>query len=167
MKENSLKPNFREFLKSQVEAGLPVFFDGGIGTMIQKSGYTDYDIPEDLSIEKPEIIENIHKQYLEAGANVLTANTFGALPLKLISAKYTCRQYIEAEIALQKKCVQEAEAAGNTRPHYISWDTSQIGRLLEPMGDLTFDQAYETYKEAAVIAEKAGAELAIIETMAD
>ena len=167
MKTDSSKPNFREFLKSQVEAGLPVFFDGGIGTMIQKTGYTDYDIPEDLSIEKPEIIEDIHKQYLEAGANVLTANTFGALPLKLISAKYTCKEYIEAEIALQKKCVKEAEAAGNTRPHYISWDTSQIGRLLEPMGDLTFDQAYETYKEAAVIAEKAGAELAIIETMAD
>ena len=167
MNKNAPKPNFREFLKSQVEAGLPVFFDGGIGTMIQKSGYTDYDIPEDLSIEKPEIIEDIHKQYLEAGANVLTANTFGALPLKLISAKYTCKEYIEAEIALQKKCVQEAEAAGNTRPHYISWDTSQIGRLLEPMGDLTFDQAYETYKEAAQIAENAGAELAIIETMAD
>ncbi|MBQ8678453.1 MAG: homocysteine S-methyltransferase family protein [Treponema sp.] len=167
MNKNAPKPNFREFLKSQVEAGLPVFFDGGIGTMIQKTGYTDYDIPEDLSIEKPEIIEDIHKAYLEAGANVLTANTFGALPLKLISAKYTCKEYIEAEIALQKKCVQEAEAAGNTRPHYISWDTSQIGRLLEPMGELTFDQAYETYKEAAQIAENAGAELAIIETMAD
>ncbi|MBR1536146.1 MAG: homocysteine S-methyltransferase family protein [Treponema sp.] len=167
MNKNAPKPNFREFLKSQLEAGLPVFFDGGIGTMIQKSGYTDYDIPEDLSIEKPEIIEDIHKAYLEAGANVLTANTFGALPLKLISAKYTCKEYIEAELALQKKCVQEAEVAGNTRPHYISWDTSQIGRLLEPMGDLTFDQAYETYKEAAQIAENAGAELAIIETMAD
>ncbi|WP_296321256.1 homocysteine S-methyltransferase family protein [Treponema sp. UBA3813] len=167
MNKNAPKPNFREFLKSQLEAGLPVFFDGGIGTMIQKTGYTDYDIPEDLSIEKPEIIEDIHKAYLEAGANVLTANTFGALPLKLISAKYTCKEYIEAEIALQKKCLQEAEAAGNTRPHYISWDTSQIGRLLEPMGDLTFDQAYETYKEAALIAENAGAELAIIETMAD
>ena len=48
----SKKPTFREFLKSQVEAGLPVFFDGGIGTMIQKTGFTDYDIPEDISIEK-------------------------------------------------------------------------------------------------------------------
>ncbi|MBQ9207231.1 MAG: homocysteine S-methyltransferase family protein [Treponema sp.] len=162
-----MKPNFREFLHSQIEAGLPVFFDGGIGTMIQKTGYTDYDIPEDLSIEKPEIIKDIHLQYLAAGANVLTANTFGALPLKLVSAKYSCKEYIEAEIALQKECVAEAEAAGNTRPHYISWDTSQIGRLLEPMGDLTFDEAYETYKEAAMIAEAAGAEIAIIETMAD
>ena len=135
--------------------------------MIQKTGYTDYDIPEDLSIEKPEIIADIHRAYLEAGANVLTANTFGALPLKLISAKYSCAQYIEASLAIQKKCIAEAEAAGNVRPHFASWDTSQIGRLLEPMGDLTFDEAYETYKEAAVIAEKAGAELAIIETMAD
>ena len=163
----SKKPTFREFLKSQVEAGLPVFFDGGIGTMIQKTGFTDYDIPEDISIEKPEIIEDIHKAYLRAGANVITANTFGALPLKLISAKYSCKEYIEAEIALEKKCIEEIEAEGNTRPHYASWDTSQIGRLLEPMGELTFDEAYETYKEAAMIAEKAGAEIAIIETMAD
>ena len=167
MNKNCKKPTFREFLKSQVEAGLPVFFDGGIGTMIQKTGFTDYDIPEDISIEKPEIIEDIHKQYLRAGANVITANTFGALPLKLISAKYSCKEYIEAEIALEKKCIAEVEAEGNTRPHYASWDTSQIGRLLEPMGDLTFDEAYETYKEAAIIAEKAGAEIAIIETMAD
>lgn len=163
----SKKPTFREFLKSQVEAGLPVFFDGGIGTMIQKTGFTDYDIPEDISIEKPEIIEDIHKAYLRAGANVITANTFGALPLKLISAKYSCKEYIEAEIALEKKCIEEIEAEGNTRPHYASWDTSQIGRLLEPMGELTFDEAYETYKEAAMIAEAAGAEIAIIETMAD
>ena len=162
-----MKQDFRTFLKSQIDAGLPVFFDGGIGTMIQKTGCTDYDIPEDLSIERPQIIKDIHRQYLDAGANVLTANTFGALPLKLTSAKYSCRQYIEAEIALQKECVDEAEKAGNTRPHFISWDTSQIGRLLEPMGDLTFDEAYETYKEAAVIAEEAGAQLAIIETMAD
>ena len=167
MNKNEAKPTFREFLKSQVESGLPVFFDGGIGTMIQKTGFTDYDIPEDISIEKPEIIEDIHKAYLRAGANVITANTFGALPLKLISAKYSCKEYIEAEIALEKKCIEEIEAEGNTRPHYASWDTSQIGRLLEPMGDLTFDQAYETYKEAAMIAEKAGAEIAIIETMAD
>lgn len=166
-KPTFVKPCFREFLKSQVEAGLPVFFDGGIGTMIQKTGFTDYDIPEDISIEKPEIIEDIHKQYLRAGANVITANTFGALPLKLISAKYSCKEYIEAEIALEKKCIAEVEAEGNTRPHYASWDTSQIGRLLEPMGDLTFDEAYETYKEAAIIAEAAGAEIAIIETMAD
>ena len=166
-KATFVKPSFREFLKSQLEAGLPVFFDGGIGTMIQKTGFTDYDIPEDISIEKPEIIEDIHKAYLRAGANVLTANTFGALPLKLISAKYSCKEYIEAEIALEKKCIEEIEAEGNTRPHYASWDTSQIGRLLEPMGELTFDEAYETYKEAAMIAEKAGAEIAIIETMAD
>ena len=158
MNKNCMKPTFREFLKSQVEAWLPVFFDGGIGTMIQKIGFTDYDIPEDISIEKPEIIEDIHKAYLRAGANVITVNTFGALPLKLISAKYSCKEYIEAEIALKKKCIAEVEAEGNTRPHYASWDTSQIGRLLEPMGDLTFDEAYKTYKEAAVIAENAGAE---------
>lgn len=162
-----MKQNFRAFLQSRVESGLPIFVDGGIGTMIQKTGFTDYDIPEDLSIEHPELIKDIHRQYLAAGATILTANTFGALPLKLGGARYSCREYIEAGIKLQKECIDEAEQSGNTRPHYVSWDTSQTGRLLEPMGDLPFDEAYETFREAAVIAEAAGAEIAIIETMSD
>lgn len=162
-----MKQSFKDFLNQQIEAGLPIFFDGGMGTMIQKTGYTDYDIPEDLCFDRPDIIKSIHSQYLAAGANVLTANSFGALPLKVESEKYTCKQYIEEAIKLEKECVSEAEAGGNNRPHFVSWDTSQIGRLLEPMGDLTFDQAYDCYKEAAIIAENAGADLAIVETMAD
>ncbi|MBQ0052523.1 MAG: homocysteine S-methyltransferase family protein [Treponema sp.] len=158
---------FTEFLNSQIEKGLPVFFDGGMGTMIQKTGFSDYDIPEDLCLDRPDIIKDIHSQYLAAGVNVLTANSFGALPLKLISAKYSCKEYIETAIKIEKECVSEAEKNGNNRPHFVSWDTSQIGRLLEPMGELTFDEAYNCYKEAAIIAENAGADLAIVETMAD
>lgn len=162
-----MKKNFLDFLAEKTDAGLPIFFDGGMGTMIQKTGFSDYDIPEDLNFTRPDIIKNIHSMYLEAGANVLTANSFGALPLKNEGTKYTFDKYISEAIKLEKECVAEAEKNGNTRPHFVSWDTSQIGRLLEPMGDLTFDEAYENYKEAALVAEKAGAELVIIETMAD
>jgi 5-methyltetrahydrofolate--homocysteine methyltransferase len=162
-----MKKTFREYLNEQNDKGLPVFFDGGMGTMIQEAGITDYNIPEDVSIEHPEVIKSIHRKYLDAGANVLTANTFGALPLKLKDARYSCKEYIEAAARLMKEAVKEAEESGNTRPHYIGWDTSQIGRLLEPMGDLTFDEAYDTYRETAVLAEKNGFELAIVETMAD
>lgn len=162
-----MKQSFRDFLQNQISQHLPLFMDGGMGTMIQRSGITDYDIPEDVTIEHPSVIKDIHKQYLKAGANILTANTFGALPLKLSNARYNTKQYIDAAAKVMKEAVAEIEADGNTTPHYIGWDTSQIGRLLEPMGNLTFDKAYETYKEAAILAEKAGFELAIVETMAD
>ncbi|MBQ7158777.1 MAG: homocysteine S-methyltransferase family protein [Treponema sp.] len=138
-----------------------------MGTMIQASGVTDYTIPEDLSITHPDVIKSIHRKYLDAGCNVLTANTFGANPLKLTTAPYSCEEYIKAEMKILRECVAEAEAAGNNRPHFISWDTGQIGRLLEPMGDLTFDEAYKSYKQAATLAEAEGAQVAIIETMSD
>lgn len=162
-----MKLSFREFLKSKVEKNEPVIFDGGMGTMIQATGVTEYDIPEDLSITHPQIIKDIHKKYLNAGANVLTGNTFGINPLKLETTKYSLEEYLKAEFDILKECVLEAEKEGNTEPHYISWDSGQIGKLLEPMGELTFDEAYEAYKITAVTAEKNGAELAIIETMSD
>ena len=159
--------DFKQFLQKQISHNLPVFFDGGMGTMIQASGVTDYVIPEDLSITHPDVIKTIHRKYLDAGCHVITANTFGANPLKLGNAPYTCEQYIKAEMKILRECVAEAERDGNSRPHFISWDTGQIGRLLEPMGDLSFDEAYESYKQAAMLAEAEGAQVAIIETMSD
>ncbi len=158
---------FREFLTKKIADGQPIFFDGGMGTMIQKSGVTDYGIPEDLNFTNPEIIRDIHLQYLRAGASVLTANSFGANPIKLAQSERSAEEYISRSIELQKEAIAQAEKEGIKGPHFCSWDTGQIGKLLVPMGSLTFEEAYESYKTAAVAAEKAGAELAIIETMSD
>ena len=161
--------DFRFFLAASIAERIPVFFDGGMGTMIQKTGVVGYSIPEDLNFYHPEIIKDIHHQYLEAGANVLTANSFGANPIKLEEGRFTTEEYITEAIKLQKESIEEYE---NSHPetkgkHFCSWDSGQIGKLLEPMGTLTFDEAYEAFKECALIAEKAGADLAIIETMSD
>ena len=161
--------DFRIFLAASIAERNPVFFDGGMGTMIQKTGVVGYSIPEDLNFYHPEIIKDIHHQYLEAGANVLTANSFGANPIKLEEGRFTTEEYITEAIKLQKESIEEYE---NSHPetkgkHLCSWDSGQIGKLLEPMGTLTFDEAYEAFKECALIAEKAGADLAIIETMSD
>ncbi len=161
------KKLFRDFLKERLGEGKPVFFDGGMGTMIQATGIEDYDIPEDLSITHPEIIKSIHRKYLDAGANVITANTFGINPLKLETAGYSMEEYVKAEMKILLEAISECEKDGNSDEHFAAWDTGQIGRLLEPMGDLSFDEAYEAYKVTAVTAEKYGAELAIIETMSD
>lgn len=161
--------DFRIFLAASIAERIPVFFDGGMGTMIQKTGVVGYSIPEDLNFYHPEIIKDIHHQYLEAGANVLTANSFGANPIKLEEGRFTTEEYITEAIKLQKESIEEYE---NSHPetkgkHFCSWDSGQIGKLLEPMGTMTFDEAYEAFKECALIAEKAGADLAIIETMSD
>ena len=161
--------DFRIFLAASIAERIPVFYDGGMGTMIQKTGVVGYSIPEDLNFYHPEIIKDIHHQYLEAGANVLTANSFGANPIKLEEGRFTTEEYITEAIKLQKESIEEYE---NSHPetkgkHFCSWDSGQIGKLLEPMGTLTFDEAYEAFKECALIAEKAGADLAIIETMSD
>ncbi len=162
------KCDFRTFLKQRLAQKLPVFFDGGMGTMIQKTGVT-YKIPEDLNFYKSSIILDIHMQYLKAGSHVITANSFGANPLKLSGegSAHTAEEYIRQAVKLQKDAIAEAEAQGIPGPHFCSWDSGQIGKLLEPMGTLTFDQAYESYKTAAIAAEQAGADLAIIETMSD
>ncbi len=166
----SQKMSFRDFLNDSFVAKKPIFLDGGMGTMIQKlsQGSLQYEIPEDLNFYKPDLIKQIHLSYLKAGANVLTANSFGANKIKLgENASHSAEEYIERAIFLEKEAVLEAERDGFCAPHYISWDSGQVGKLLEPMGTLTFDEAYDAYKSAAIAAERAGAQLAIIETMSD
>lgn len=162
-----MKTNFRTYLKQCTEKKLPIFLDGGMGTMIQSSGYIDFNIPEDVSITNPDLIKNIHTEYLKSGANILTTNTFGAIPIKLQNQKITYAQYIETSINIAKQAIDEFEVNDNSKPHFIGWDISQTGQLLEPMGSLTFDEAYNNYAEAALIAKKSGADLAIVETMSD
>lgn len=172
MQKNKL--SFREFLLEKSKSSDAIIFDGGMGTMIQKEGIVGYQIPEDLNFYHPEIIKKIHTQYLEAGCNVLTANSFGANPLKLKSEKtrWSAQEYICESIKLQKEAISEFEKNHQSDDfskinHFVSWDSGQIGKLMEPMGPLTFDEAYESYKEAAICAQNYGADLAILETMSD
>lgn len=172
MQKNKL--NFREFLAQKSKTDEVIIFDGGMGTMIQKERIVGYQIPEDLNFYHPEIIKKIHTQYLEAGCNVLTANSFGANPLKLKSenTRWSAQEYIRESIKLQKEAISEFEKKHQSDDfakinHFVTWDSGQIGKLMEPMGPLTFDEAYNSYKEAALCAEKEGADLAILETMSD
>ena len=167
MMQASQKLSFKEFLKNNIRNNVPVIFDGGMGTMIQKSGAISYKIPEDLNFYKSEVILDIHKQYLRAGCNVLTCNSFGANPIKLgTSASKSAEEYIKQAIFIAKKAIEEEDSCKDV-PHFVAWDSGQIGKLLEPMGTLTFDEAYNSYKIASIAAEEAGADLAIIETMSD
>lgn len=158
---------FKDFLFSKIQRKGPVFFDGGMGTMIQKIPGLSYSIPEDLNFYNPEAIKEIHKKYILAGSNICTTNTFGANQIKLENASHSAEEFIQKGISLAKEAIAECSTQDKNTSCFVAWDSGQIGKLLEPNGPLTFDEAYNSYKAAAVAAEKSGADLAIIETMSD
>ncbi len=145
-----MKENFFDLLeKSEF-----VFLDGGMGTMLQSMGVESH-IPELLNIKNPEIITDIHKQYINAGADIIYANTFGANALKLNGSGYTVADVVSAG-------VENALKAGNA---IVALDMGSLGQLLEPSGTLKFEQAYELYKEIVIAGSQA--DLIVIETMTD
>ena len=137
-----------------------VFFDGAMGTMLQENGLPAGAAPEPWNLTHPEIIRNIHSAYLEAGCDVLKTNTFGANPIKLHDC--STEKAVSVGVALAKEAIRETG-----RQAWVALDIGPTGRLLSPMGDLDFEEAYEAFREAAVCGERAGADLILIETMSD
>ena len=118
-----------------------LIFDGGFGSQLQELGMKAGEIPEYYNIEHPKIIIDIHHRYLKAGADFITTNTFGANPLKLEQHKYSYQEVILAAI-------QNAKEAKKIKPDaYIALDIGPIGKLMEPMGTLTFDEVYQSVKQ--------------------
>ena len=134
-----------------------IFLDGGLGTMIQATGVEIGHNPELLNITNPDVIMNIHRQYVESGSDIFCANTFGANSYKLKNSGYTVDEVVSAGIANAKKA-----ASGQA---LVALDIGPIGQLLEPSGTLTFEQAYEIHKET--ILAGSDADVIIIETMTD
>lgn len=135
-----------------------LFFDGGMGTLLQKEGLLPGELPENWNIEKKEVIRSIHCAYYEAGSNILLTNTFGANRVKYHDAPYTLKEVIEAAV----------ENVGSvSKDVVVALDMGPTGKLLKPMGDLSFEDAYEAFKEVAIYGEAAGAQMIHIETMSD
>ena len=125
-----------------------ILLDGAMGTMLQKKGMELGSIPETLNITKPEWIVDIHKQYIEAGADIVYANTFGANRYKMQESGYSVDILIRAAI-------QNAKEARKGRDALIALDIGPIGQLLEPTGNLTFEEAYDIFKEEIEAAKDA------------
>jgi len=136
-------------------------FDGAIGTMLQSAGLKPGACPELINIEQPEIIQAVHRAYVEAGAMILETNTFGASALKLAHYGLADRmaEINTAGVAAAKKAAQgKAKVAGSMGP---------TGRFIQPLGDLDFEEAYQTYYAQAKALAAAGADYIIIETSID
>ena len=149
----------REYLKDHI-----LIFDGAMGTMLQKEGLPIGDNPEIFGIKNPHKLLKIHKKYLEAGSNVLTTNTFGCNELKVNKLGYTVEEVIDRAVSIAKQAIEESD---KSKPRFVALDIGPIGEMLEPMGTLSFDRAYEIFKRQVIQGEKSGADLIIIETMMD
>jgi 5-methyltetrahydrofolate--homocysteine methyltransferase len=135
-----------------------ILLDGAMGTMLQKKGMEVGTVPETLNIVKPEWIIDIHKNYIAAGAKIVYANTFGANRYKMENTGYTVQELIGAAIQNAKKAAQGTDTL-------VALDIGPIGQLLEPTGNLTFEEAYDIFKEEVLAGN--GADLIVIETMTD
>ena len=133
-----------------------LLFDGAMGTQLQERGLAAGELPELLCLSAPDQITAVHAAYVAAGADVVTTNTFGANAAKLGDAA-SVEEVFSAAVA----CARAA------RPRYVAADIGPTGQLLEPMGTLAFDDAYELFARQARAADAAGADLFVIETMAD
>lgn len=135
-----------------------IILDGAMGTMLQQKGMELGVVPETLNITKPEWIVDIHSQYINAGSDVVYANTFGANRYKMKDTGYTVEELISAAIKNAKTAAKDTNAM-------VALDVGPIGQLLEPTGSLSFEEAYDIFKEEILAAKDA--DLVVIETMTD
>ncbi|MEG1994140.1 MAG: homocysteine S-methyltransferase family protein, partial [Oscillospiraceae bacterium] len=138
-----------------------IILDGAMGTMLQKNGLKMGEIPELLNIKNPQLITSIHKQYLDAGSDIVYANTFGANRKKMANTGYSVDEIITSGIICAKNATKQCKKGK------VAVSIGPIGELLEPHGSLSCDEEYDMFKEMAVAAEKAGADLAVVETITD
>ncbi len=135
-----------------------LFFDGAMGTELQKNGLKKGELPENLNINSPEIVAKVHKSYLDAGCNIITTNTFGANSLKFDNVD----EIITKAVEIAKNTIKESG-----KNAFVALDIGPLGKLLKPYGDLEFETAYNLYKEQVIAGKNAGADLILIETMGD
>ena len=135
-----------------------LFFDGGMGTLLQKEGLMPGELPENWNIERKDVIRSIHRSYYEVGSNILLTNTFGANAVKYHDQAYSLQDIVEAAVENVKSVAKDA---------VVALDVGPTGKLLKPMGDLGFEEAYNAFKEVMLYGEQAGVDLIHIETMSD
>jgi len=139
------------------------YCDGGMGTLLQARGLKPGELPELWNLTHPEEIIDIHCQYLEAGANIITANTFGANSLKFGDE---LEDIIAAALANIRTAISRL-APEKQADRYAAFDVGSLGKMLQPLGELPFEEAVEIFAKSIRIAARHGADLIFIETMND
>lgn len=149
--------NIRDFMKNNI-----VYLDGGMGTLLQKSGLQPGELPERWNISHPEVIREIHKSYYDSGSNIVNTNTFGANSLK-----FSLDELDEIICCAVKNADEARKESSGDQEKFIALDVGPTGKLLKPLGDLDFEDAVRTFAETIRLGKKYGVDLITIETMND
>ncbi|MDD4122473.1 MAG: homocysteine S-methyltransferase family protein, partial [Eubacteriales bacterium] len=150
-----------------------IICDGAMGTMLQQYGLKAGEIPEMLNYTHPEIIEDIHRAYYEAGSDLVSTNTFGCNRLKLEKTGYTVDQIVSRSVQLARSAAAMVKnTAGDPdkdsySDKFVALDIGPIGKLMEPAGDMSFDEAYDIYKELIIAGSRVGVDVIFFETFTD
>ena len=148
-----------ELIKNRI-----VYFDGGTGTILQERGLKPGESCEIWNITRPEEIIRLHREYLRAGADIINTNTFGANPEKFPeNGEYSYTGLIEAAVKNAKQAIKDE----NLSEKYVAFDMGPTGKLLKPLGDLSFEKAVSIFAAQVKCAVKCGVDLILIETMND
>ena len=146
-----------EFLKNNI-----TILDGGMGTLLQKAGLRPGELPESWNITHPEEVEKIHRAYFEAGTNIICSNTFGANVLKF--SEQELEEIVKSAMEIARAAQKNAKAP---QEKFIALDIGPTGKMLEPYGDLGFEEAVDVFAKTVKLGVKYGADLIMIETMND
>ena len=159
----------REYLNECIKQNKFLFFDGGMGTYLQAHGLQQGVLPETFNLDHPEVLKDLARMYMEAGANIINTNTFGANRMKfpVDDENYPLEKIVTAAVKNVMEVRDEYVAKNPDQKVFVALDIGPTGKLLAPLGNLDFEEAVDIYKEVISIGVKAGADLVLIETMSD
>jgi len=146
-----------DYLKDHI-----LYLDGGMGTLLQAKGLMPGELPERWNMTRSDVITAIHRDYFDAGSNVVNTNTFGANSLKFSPDEL--EEIVRSAILNAKKAASESKG---TQPKWVALDIGPTGRMLKPYGDLNFEDAVAVFAETVKLGVKYGADLIMVETMND
>ena len=160
-KEKERARSMMDIQKAMAERIL--FCDGGMGSLLQARGLKPGELPGTWNITHPEVLVEIHQAYLEAGADIVTTNTFGVDALKYNEQLgFSVEEVVTAAVRNGREAIRRSEKQG-----FVALDIGPTGRLLKPLGDLDFESAVQLFGQVAAIGAREGADLILIETMSD
>ncbi len=140
----------------------PAVFDGAMGTMLQALGLKAGALTETMNIENPEAVLSVHQAYIDAGADVITTNSFSTNKIKLSPYGMDAEEEMFRAVTLAKRAAENAE-----RKIFVAADIGPTGKLMPPLGDFSLEEAVEAFKPSVIGAEKAGADMIFFETFSD
>ncbi len=145
-------------------SGEPILADGAIGTQLHARGIPFDSCFDELNLSRPDLILDIHQEYLQAGAQIIETNTFGANPHKLSShgLAHRLKDINAAGVALARQAIEKTGAKA-----LIAGSVGPLGVRMAPFGRVRPDEAFEAFREQVAALDQAGADLISLETQSD